>query len=72
MIDPAGLAHAVYRALLTAMTPPIGPVRLAIYEDAIGMQPIDPDVENLTNMEGLSAAVVAKPQFDGYQQPVAH
>ena len=41
VIDPAGLAHAVYRAVLTAMTPPIGPVHLAIYEDAIGMQPID-------------------------------
>ena len=41
VIDPAGLAHAVYRAVLTAMTPPMGPVHLAIYEDAIGMQPID-------------------------------
>ena len=41
VIDPAGLAHAVYRAVLTAMTPPLGPVHLAIYEDAIGMQPIE-------------------------------
>ncbi|MCY4483989.1 MAG: thiamine pyrophosphate-binding protein [Spirochaetaceae bacterium] len=41
VIDPAGLAHAVYRAVLTAMTPPVGPVHLAIYEDAIGMQPIE-------------------------------
>ena len=41
VIEPAGLAHAVYRAVLTAMTPPMGPVHLAIYEDAIGMQPIE-------------------------------
>ena len=41
VIDPSGLAHAVYRAVLTAMTPPVGPVHLAIYEDAIGMQPIE-------------------------------
>ena len=41
VIDPSGLAHAVYRAVLTAMTPPVGPVHLAIYEDAISMQPIE-------------------------------
>ena len=41
VIETGGIAHAAYRALLTALTPPAGPVHLAIYEDALSLEPSD-------------------------------
>ena len=36
VIDPEGLPAAVERALRVAMTPPVGPVHLAVYDRMLG------------------------------------
>ena len=44
IIDPVGLPHAIYRALLVAKTTPMGPVHLAIYDGALGPEPITTNI----------------------------
>ena len=36
VIKPDGIAHAIYRALLAAKTPPVGAVYVAFYEGTLG------------------------------------
>lgn len=40
VIEPEGLPHAIYRALLVAKTPPVGPVHLAVYDRLLGTQQV--------------------------------
>ncbi|RMF93868.1 MAG: thiamine pyrophosphate-binding protein [Nitrospinota bacterium] len=40
VIEPEGLPQAIYRALLVAKTPPVGPVHLAVYDRLLGTQPV--------------------------------
>jgi benzoylformate decarboxylase len=40
VIEPEGLPHAIYRALLVAQTPPVGPVHLAVYDRLLGTQEV--------------------------------
>ena len=40
VIEPEGLPHAIYRALLVAKTPPVGPVHLAVYDRLLNDQQV--------------------------------
>ncbi len=44
VIEPAGLATAVDRAIKVAMTPPIGPVHIAVYDRILGPEQITTDI----------------------------
>ena len=44
VLKPEGLAHAIYRALFVAKTPPVGAVHLAIYEHMLTTDTIDADI----------------------------
>lgn len=44
VIDPAGLATAVDRAIKVAMTPPIGPVHIAAYDRILGAEHITTEI----------------------------
>jgi benzoylformate decarboxylase len=40
VIEPAGLPHAIERAIRVATTPPVGPVHLAVYDRLLGTQQV--------------------------------
>ena len=44
VIRPDGIAHAMYRALLVAKTPPVGAVHLALYEGTLIPDELDVDI----------------------------
>jgi benzoylformate decarboxylase len=44
VIEPEGVAAAVDRAIKVAMTPPIGPVHIAIYDRILGSEQITTDI----------------------------
>ena len=44
VLNPEGMAHAIYRALLVAKTPPVGAVHLAIYENSLTTDTIEADI----------------------------
>jgi benzoylformate decarboxylase len=44
VIEPAGLATAVDRAIKVAMTPPIGPVHIAVYDRILGPEHITTEI----------------------------
>jgi thiamine pyrophosphate-dependent acetolactate synthase large subunit-like protein len=41
VIEPEGLPQAIDRAIRVAMTPPVGPVHLAVYDRLLGTQQVD-------------------------------
>ena len=44
VIKPDGIAHAMYRALLVAKTPPVGAVHVAFYEGTLGPEEVDGNI----------------------------
>ena len=44
VLEAEGLPHAIYRALLVARTPPMGPVHLAVYDRVLGAQQVTTDI----------------------------
>ena len=44
VLKPEGMAHAIYRALLVAKTPPVGAVHLAIYENTLTTDIIEAEI----------------------------
>ncbi len=44
VIEPDGLPQAIYRALLVAKTPPVGPVHLAVYDRVLGPEEITTNI----------------------------
>lgn len=44
VLKSEGMAHAIYRALLVAKTPPVGAVHLAIYENTLTTETIEADI----------------------------
>ena len=54
VIEPAGLATAVERAIKVAMTPPVGPVHIAAFDRILGPDPITTNI-----IEGPPSQAVA-------------
>ena len=44
VVEPEGLPAAVERALRVAVTPPVGPVHLAVYDSMLGPEPITTEI----------------------------
>ena len=44
VIEPEGLPQAIERALRVAMTPPVGPVHLAVYDRMLGPEPVTANI----------------------------
>lgn len=44
VVEAEGLPHAIYRALLVARTPPMGPVHLAVYDRVLSAQQVTTDI----------------------------
>ena len=44
VIEPEGLPQAIHRALRTAVTPPAGPVHIAVYDRSLDDRPVTTDI----------------------------
>jgi benzoylformate decarboxylase len=66
VIEPEGLPTAVERAIKVAMTPPVGPVHIAVYDRILGPDPITTNI-----IDGPPAQAVAGYPADGDVEELA-